>query len=372
MTQHPAHQMDFDTLLGGLNAEVANGNVYERQDGDLSLYCYSKGCVYDQAWNPITEVARGLIIDRAQRQIVATPFPKFFNLGEGAREAPMLDFEATIKEDGSLIIGFHHNGEWRTATKGSFYSDQAKVALTMLRPDILCPGVTYLAELIGPSNKIVISYPRDELRLLSAFDTAGYEFTRDELAIYDYPDSFSLVNVFACESIADLIVHTASLPASEEGYVLRFSDGTRLKLKGDEYRRLHAMISRLSPLTVWEALQQGDAEAMRRELPEEFWADFDQMRSLLTNGMIALVYAINQEAKAWSACDDKELGLRLGEIAEPVRSFIFPCRKGFLDDAFALTGKTRQAIFREIRPTGNKLNGYAPSSVINRVLEEAL
>lgn len=34
--------MDFDTLVGGLNAAIADGLVYERRDGELSLFCYGK------------------------------------------------------------------------------------------------------------------------------------------------------------------------------------------------------------------------------------------------------------------------------------------------------------------------------------------
>lgn len=173
---HPAHSVDYDTLVGGLNAAIADGVVYERQDGNLSLFCYTTRAVYDEVWNLFTSVARGLILDRADRRIVATPFPKFYNLGEGGRTAPSESFEAFEKLDGSLIIAFHHDGAWRTATKGDFNSTQAKAAMSMLPFDHMTPGPTHLFELIGPSNKIVVKYPKDECRL----QHLRHEWTRVE------------------------------------------------------------------------------------------------------------------------------------------------------------------------------------------------
>jgi RNA ligase len=275
--RHPAHLMDFDTLAAGLNAAIADGLVYERRDGDLSLFCYTRNAVYDETWTPFTVMARGLILNRADRNIAATPFPKFFNFGEGGREAPQGAFEAYEKLDGSLIIAFWHDGVWRTATKGDFHSDQAKAAQNLLPFGRFTPGVTYLSELIGPSNKIVVRYPKDECRLLGAYAADGREFTRAELEALEL-GGMPLARVVEAASLADLVAHAATLPAGEEGYVLRFTYGTRLKLKGNEYRRLHALISRLSPLSVWESMLAGDDRAMRRELPEEFWGILTRCR----------------------------------------------------------------------------------------------
>ena len=131
MVQHPAHRMRFDELISGLDAAVSEGLVYERRKGDLSLFCYTKDTVYGAKWDAITEIARGPVVDRKKCCIIATPFPKFWNLGEGDRQAPCEDFDAIEKLDGSLIIAFWHGG-WQTATKGSFDSEQARAARFML------------------------------------------------------------------------------------------------------------------------------------------------------------------------------------------------------------------------------------------------
>ena len=117
---HPARKFTFDELWAGLKSAKAAGDVNEHIGGDgLSLFCYSKSCVYERHWDEMTMLARGIILDPAEKRVVATPFPKFFNAGERADSIPDLPFEVFEKMDGSLIILFHHKGEWRCGTKGS-------------------------------------------------------------------------------------------------------------------------------------------------------------------------------------------------------------------------------------------------------------
>jgi RNA ligase len=73
-------------------------------------------------------------------------------------------------------------------------------------------------------------------------------------------------------------------------------------------------------------------------------------------------------AQTLEGLSDKDVGLRLSEFPEHVRSLIFPYRKQGGD---LLSGRTRQALFRSIRPTGNELDGYVPSYAMARVTDEA-
>jgi RNA ligase len=61
--------------------------------------------------------------------------------------------------------------------------------------------------------------------------------------------------------------------------------------------------------------------------------------------------------------------LRLGQFVDPVRSLIFPYRKTGGDLLSA--PRSRQVVFRHIRPTRNELPGYVPSSSVARLQEEA-
>lgn len=171
------------------------------------------------------------------------------------------------------------------------------------------------------------------------------------------------------EYVSELLAVAGTLPSSEEGFVIRFTNGLRLKIKGDEYCRIHRMVSRLTPLAMWESMQAGDdLGGVRRQLPEEFWADFDAITMILQKNIADLFEAVKAEAEAVAGLSDKEVGLRLDGFQPEVRRFIFPYRKSGGD---LLSGRTRDLMFRAIRPDGNVLDGYSPSTAMNRVMSEA-
>ena len=359
---HPARELSFDELYQGLQDGIRNEAIREvAGDDGLRLYVYTEKCTYDKLWGKFSLMARGLILDVDRKEIVATPFPKFFNVGENAVTVPDLPFETFEKLDGSLIIVFYHNGQWKTATKGSFKSDQAKWALARL-PDGLGLGHTYLFEAIYPENRIVVHYDYEGLVLLSAYNHKGEELP------YEMLSHFRIAKRYSYTHVSELLAKAATLPASEEGFVLRFSNGLRLKVKGDEYCRIHRLVSRVTPLAMWEAMKNGDnMEEIRKQLPEEFWTDFDNIISILDSKVTKIVLDTISLCSELEDLSDKDVGIRLQEYPEHIRPYIFPMRR----NKTIVEGRTREALFRNIRPTGNRLEGYAPSSAMNRVTEAA-
>lgn len=367
---HPAKCID--ALTAALYSEVEKGAVVVNTCAKtgLKLYTYSKQCVYDRMWNDTNVLARGLILD-THGQIVALPFPKFFNHGERESAIPAEDFEVFEKLDGSLIIAFFHDGDWNCATKGSFISEQAKWAQEKLRSmntTYLDPNATYLFEAIYPQNRIVINYDYEDLVLLAAYEGTGEEFSYAALQTTARNLECRMAKRYEGKTFADLVELAKTLPPTEEGWVVRFASGLRLKIKGEEYLRLHRMVSRLTPLSVWEAMWHGDdLDAFRKDLPEEFWGDFDSLRSLIQAKIDAITFGVQREAAVRVSWSDKEVGLDLGSLSPDVRPFIFSWRKeGKLDR------RARDTLFRFIRPTGNRLEGYRPSSSVTRILEESV
>ena len=56
-----------------------------------------------------------------------------------------------------------------------------------------------------------------------------------------------------------------------EGYVIRFSSGMRMKIKGDEYVRLHRILTNFSAKDIWELLKNGeDLGPFLERVPDEF------------------------------------------------------------------------------------------------------
>ncbi len=371
---HPAIQIPITDLIAGLQAEADQGYVRINQQGPLRLYTYTEQATWESHWNPLTRAARGLILDIETQRLVALPFPKFFNLQQQIDPIPELPFTAYEKMDGSLIICWYYNGSWHTSTKGSFNSPQAILAQELLQQqgdiEVLNPQNTYLFELIGPSNKIVIPYLDDDLILLGGYNTnTGKELSKNEFSRVSFYGTFLTPKIYPYNSLSDMVRDAESLDRNSEGFVVRFDDGTRIKIKGSEYLAVHRLISQLSPLSLWAIMKDtpDQLDALRRELPEELWADFDDIKYLLQY-RLDLIYAeleiLNEKTKYLS---DKELGLSLPTLDPTLRKFIFPFRKGE-----ALQGRFRQSIFQHIRPTGNALEGYRASSSMNRISGELL
>jgi RNA ligase len=329
--------------------------------------------VYDGQWNDATLIARGLVLDVERGTVAATPFPKFFNVFERGETIPDLPFETFEKLDGSLIIIFWHAGEWKTATKGAFGSPQAQWAAARLQGrdlSALQRGTTYLAEAVYADNRIVVRYAQDALVLLAAYDESGAELSYAHLRETADRLGWRMARRHGYGSVSQLVAEAKDLPADEEGFVVRFDNGLRLKIKGAEYRRIHALVSRITPLAMWEIMQAGDDLAkVRKDIPEEFWSDFDAICALLTRQVDAVVEAAARAAASVAHLSDKDVGLRLDQFSADTRPLIFAYRK---QNGDLLSGRARQVVFRSIRPTANELPGYVPSYAINRMLDESM
>lgn len=371
--------MPYYELLTGLNAEVAAGNVNITTDGPLVMFKYTPQCVFEKQWNKFNILARGLILDIEANKVVATPFPKFFNHGEQSTTLPDESFEVTEKVDGSLGIIFYHNGRWRIATRGSFYSEQAKWAEQWLyincNNDALKHGTTYLVEIVYAANRIVITYPYEGLVLLSAYKEDGSEFSQDERSYAVSKIGLRLARVHEYNNLDRLLAVAKALKADKEGFVVRFESGLRVKIKGDEYCRVHRLVSNVTPLAVWDAMASGmNLDIMARELPEEFRKDFEAIRGLLLTTFTQLTNMIMVAVGDTLGMDDKALGLWLTTqqtIPPQVSRWIFPARKKkLLTVIHDPENVMRHRLFETFRPTGNVLPGYVPSSLLNRFVEE--
>jgi RNA ligase len=236
----------------------------------LTIWNYSRTCQYDRLWDDITLNCRGLVLD-TKGNVVAKPFPKFFNYEEHkADEIPNESFEVFEKMDGSLGIWFHYNGEWHMATRGSFTSEQAIKGMEIAKREGLdrkcVPGFTYLFEIIYPENRIVVDYGKDErLVLLSIVNPEGNEIPYDEIEM----DGWDIVNRY--DGINDFTKLKAMISNDAEGYVIRFRNGMRMKIKGDEYVRLHKILTNFSTTDIWELLRtDGNLNEFLDRVPDEF------------------------------------------------------------------------------------------------------
>jgi len=238
----------------------------------LAIFNYSRTCQYDRLWDEVTLNCRGLILD-TEGNVIAKPFPKFFNYEEHtADEIPNELFDVYEKMDGSLGICFHYADEWHMATRGSFTSEQAIKGRELLEKydykNGMIPGYTYLFEIIYPENRIVVDYgDAEKLVVLGAYNNE----TGNEVSVYEMTnEGFEVVtryNTFG-EGFDELKREVSN---SKEGYVIRFRNGMRMKIKGDEYVRLHRILTNFSTTDIWELLStDGDLNEFLERVPDEF------------------------------------------------------------------------------------------------------
>jgi T4 RnlA family RNA ligase len=244
-------------------------NQQKHPEHNLYIYNYAAKVQYDGLWNEITLQCRGLIMNE-QHAIIARPFPKFFNLEE-METLPALNFDVYEKMDGSLGILYWANNKPHIATRGSFVSEQAIKASELLHTKykgtlhLLKKELTYLFEIIYPANRIVVNYGnQEELVLLAIIETA----TGKELPIVDI--GFPIVKKYP--SHTDIRLLKKLEQDNQEGFVIRFENGQRVKVKFEEYVRLHRIVTQVSSRTIWEFLK--DKKPMTElldKVPDEFY-----------------------------------------------------------------------------------------------------
>jgi hypothetical protein len=266
---HLSELLDQDALNEAVRQKYIS--VQKHPDADLYVYNYAPRAQYDRYWTPETMQCRGLIVN-GSGEIVARPFPKFFNLGEDVDAVTInaeQEFDVYEKYDGSLGILYPHpDGKPALATRGSFTSTQAVRGTKMLRElfpfATYDPLVTLLYEIIYPENRIVVDYGEDEkLVLLAAIDVR----TGKDLPLPDGDPRYLAERHSAITSLEQL----PDRP-NREGYVIRFSDGTRIKVKHGEYVRLHRLITGVNKRHIWEIMRDGKSlDDLLDKVPDEFY-----------------------------------------------------------------------------------------------------
>jgi len=267
--------MNFDINI--LNDYIQKGLVVKNDHPTLplSIYNYSRTCQYENKWDNITKSCRGLILDK-DGNVIAKSFDKFFNLEEhSTEEIPNEDFEVYEKLDGSLGILFWYQGKWILASKGSFVSEQALKGKQILNSkynvEPIPKGYTTLLEIIYPENRIVCNYGDDEvLVVLSMISNAsGKELDYDSLLKINEETGLPVVKKY--DGIEDYKTLKSLISKDREGYVVRFRNGFRMKIKGEEYVRLHRILTGFSNVDIWEYLKDDkNLDELLDRVPDEF------------------------------------------------------------------------------------------------------
>ena len=256
------------------------GNIVARTQGDLIIFNYTARAMYAGTWNSVERVCRGLIVHMPTATIAARPFDKFFNLGEQPETAiealPVGPVEVTEKVDGSLGVLYRAPDGHAVATRGSFTGPQAVWATEFLRANYRLEGLpddlTLLFEIVYPENRdgLVIDYgDRHMLVLVGARRFGGYDCNYRELTELAGRHGFPLPKIWDVAGLGELAELAGTLTGIE-GWVVRFANGLRVKVKTANYlRRFHA-ITHTTPEVVRDAITAGTFASLVADLPDDY------------------------------------------------------------------------------------------------------
>ena len=171
-------------------------------------------------------------------------------------------------------------GEWHIATRGSFVSEQAvkgKELLGKYNFQKLHTDYTYLFEIIYKENRIVCDYDFEDVVLLGVINTkTGIEVNlhsdTEDVRIQNIIKNIGLNVVMRYNTFGEGFDELKrEISNSKEGYVIRFRNGMRMKIKGDEYVRLHRILTNFSTTDIWELLRTGgNLDEFLDRVPDEF------------------------------------------------------------------------------------------------------
>ena len=239
---------------------------------EIKIYNYTQLCQYSKSWDSVTTQCRGLIVNSETNEVLARPFPKFFNYQEHIAykwSLPSGKPIVTEKLDGSLGILYSVEGLPYIATRGSFTSEQAQWATEWWRNNVgqLPPeGETHLFEIIYPQNKIVVDYDFSGLVHLATIDIE----TGNQIESNPWPEVVRKAKVIECDNLDTLLKMDEP---NSEGFVLYYPESNvRMKIKFPDYVRLHKVVTGLSEKGVWEILKDGkDVSDMVKDVPDELF-----------------------------------------------------------------------------------------------------
>lgn len=253
------------------------------------------GFEYDQyespKLDPIVRECRGTILDEAADwAVVARPFNRFFNHGE---EGAVVDWgTARVQEklDGTLIIVYQYDGQWHVATRGSPNAAGCTWDLTPDRPKDFASyfwetlrratglddvqtvfygnGITYLFELMGPLNRVVVEHGAASVALLGARYDTGIELSLG-LAASLLCDSVPRVREFSLTTAEGIFATFEKLsPLQQEGYVVVDENFQRVKVKHPGYVALHVAKDGLSERAFLRIALKGEVPEVIVSFPE--------------------------------------------------------------------------------------------------------
>lgn len=294
---------------------------------------------------PIDLEWRGLIFNRETGKLVSRPFHKFFGIME---RQGLADLDLSVpswtedKLDGSMISAFvDTDQEVVFHTRGGF-SSQALAArmlatdsLLRLVREVYAAGFTPIFEWTSPKNRIVIKYDADALTLLAIRHrrTGAYMPKSDLEAIaaaHGVPTR--PVRGPGPQTVEELkrLFNDVRGMEGEEGLVLVFENGHRLKFKADQYRLHHKIVSDIAlEKNAYRAWVDNAIDDIAPILGDERGAALLEFGAAIDRHMLAHVTVIEDLLDETADLDGKARAAAIARsLPKPLQGAAFAMAKG--------------------------------------------
>lgn len=386
-----------------LNEDLKNRKISMNLHPSLpiAILNYTNECMFDNYWPETVQICRGLIIEvdpatypniSGECRIISRPFHKFFGLDHDGQDDYILENlpkvipTVTDKVDGWMGVLWNYTsgqtGEvhWGVASRGSFISPGASFATEKLHKLIkygaieeFPKGYTPVFEIIFKAGRIVIQYPFEGLVLLGCVNNeTGEELSYDQLR-----EVWSKIATYSLDKPWIRLVHAHNMTLTEcladkrtdrEGYVLSYSrPGTypiKVKVKLEEYKRLHRLITGVTAQQIWRSMSDPTFELLKDPIPTHFrrWVVGHQ-DSLNRRFLASLVRALRVSTQLRMDIGDLQDKQNRAVVMQDLLSIAEPSLAGLV--LMILEGKVTEAfhsIWSSIRPQGRELDVFKRDS----------
>ena len=339
-------------MIETLRKYEIDNKIYSQKHPTLPLliWNYTKNTAYNNLWDEVTIICRALVTD-LDGNIIARSFPKFWNLEEDKHIASE-NYSVYQKYDGSLGLLFYYNNSWIFTSRGSFNSDQAIKGKEILDSryskclDSLDKSYTYSFEIIYPENQVVLSYGFEDLILLAAINSEGKELDIKTISGFTTAEQFE---------VQDYSTLSSKILDNQEGFIVHFDNGQRIKIKGENYKRIHTLMSEISTTSIWECLKNNDPiELLVKELPDESYSKVQEYVKVLTNKFkIKKNYYISEYSKLPQVESNKDFADSI--TTSNLKHIFFRLRSSKDID---------EIIWKEIKPEFKRIGGLDTTKAI--------
>ncbi len=304
----------------------------KRNDLLLFSYRYCDPTVYEKY--PESRELRGIIFNESG-EIIARPFPKFFNFGEKCCPVRDSDIATTVdKLDGSLVIAFNYNDHIRFASKGSLNSwvtERAKEIITMEQQRLVedMKGKTVMFELIDPNNPIVIRYNKPQLVLIGIRDNrTGNILPPEDLVALAVEYNIPCTTIIHKHQPVSVIRKDISYKKDKEG-IVGYSDADMFKLKTEWYIKIHKALFQATEERIARLFFSGELDDIYGFLSDTQKSYVDDTISHITDILNRCVNQLEEFIEENKDCDRKTYAIKvINQVPKVLRPAYFNAYDG--------------------------------------------